>query len=253
MHILTKKTRSILISFSGIDGAGKSTQIAGLRARIERAGTRVHVITFWDDVARLTRLREAGGHALFKGDKGIGSPDKPINRRDKNVRSWPMSLIRLGLYFADAVSLRLAVKKALTSDADFIIFDRYAYDELSNLELSNLVNRAYIRLIMKIVPRLHASFLLDEDPIQARARKPEYPIEFLHASRASYKRLCELIGGISIINPMPVHEVQQRIWKHVEKLLAVDDRQNVQNEQLIDGDHHIRTRLNERTIHPTAS
>ena len=91
-------------SFSGIDGAGKSTQIANLRARLQDAGMRVALITFWDDVARLKGIREGAGHTLFKGEKGVGSPEKPVNRRDKNVRSWPMSLVRLGLYFVDALS-----------------------------------------------------------------------------------------------------------------------------------------------------
>ena len=61
-------------SFSGIDGAGKSTQIANLRARLQDAGMRVALITFWDDVARLKRIREGAGHTLFKGEKGVGSP-----------------------------------------------------------------------------------------------------------------------------------------------------------------------------------
>jgi thymidylate kinase len=240
MLIRSRKKQPIFVSFSGIDGAGKSTQIEALRARMERTGARVQVITFWDSVATLTRLREVSGHTLFKGDKGVGSPDRPINRRDKNVRSWRMTLIRLCLYFADAVSLRLVINRALKSEADFTIFDRYAYDELSNLVLSNPANRVYVRLIMQIVPRPNVSFLLDADPIQARARKPEYPVEFLHASRASYKDLSELIGGITIIDPMPAQEVEQHIWKHVLKQQSLDDAQ-------------IHTRLDEGTIHPTAS
>ena len=90
--------RSTFVSFSGMDGAGKSTQIASLRARMEEAGLRVRIVTFWDDVARLTHLREVSGHKIFKGDKGIGSPERPINRRDKNVRSWKMTLVRYFLY-----------------------------------------------------------------------------------------------------------------------------------------------------------
>jgi thymidylate kinase len=116
---------NMFVSFSGMDGAGKSTQIASLRAHMQEAGLRVRIITFWDDVARLTRLREVSGHKLFKGDKGVGSPERPINRQDKNVRSWKMTMVRYFLYFVDSVSLRMAVKKALKSDADFIIFDRY--------------------------------------------------------------------------------------------------------------------------------
>ena len=210
----TSEKHPVYVSFSGIDGAGKSTQIANLRARMEEAGLRVQLITFWDDVARLTRLREVSGHKLFKGEKGVGSPDKPINRQDKNVKSWKMTLVRSFLYFVDAVSLRLVVKKALRSGADFIIFDRYAYDELANLTLSHPLARAYVRMIMMFVPRPHVSYILDADPVQARARKPEYPLEFLHFSRASYLSLSELLGGMTVIAPMPVKDVQQQVLQH---------------------------------------
>jgi thymidylate kinase len=208
---------STFVSFSGMDGAGKSTQIASLRARMEEAGLRVRLVTFWDDVARLTRLREVSGHKIFKGDKGVGSPERPINRRDKNVRSWKMTLVRYFLYSVDAVSLRLVVQKALKSDADFIIFDRYAYDELANLTLSNPFARAYVRVIMMFVPRPHVSYILDADPVQARARKPEYPVEFLQTSRASYKTLSELLGGMTVIPPMPVRDVEQQVLQHALK------------------------------------
>src|ERR1700760_3393074 len=156
-----KDKQRTFVSFSGMDGAGKSTQIHRLRTRLMDAGLQVSLITFWDDIARLTNLREVSGHKLFKGDKGVGSPERPINRRDKNVRSWPMTAVRYFLYLVAAISLRLVVKKTLTSDADFIIFDRYAYDELANLGLSNPLNRLYVRFIMLLIPKPHVSYVLD--------------------------------------------------------------------------------------------
>jgi thymidylate kinase len=221
------------VSFSGMDGAGKSTQISNLRTRLVDAGLRVSLVTFWDDVARLTQLREVSGHTLFKGDKGVGSPDAPINRRDKNVRSWPMTAVRYFLYLVDAVSLRFVVKKALRSDADFIIFDRYAYDELANLNLRNPVARAYVRLIMTLVPRPHVSYLLDADPVQARARKPEYPLEFLYFCRASYMTLNALIGRMTVIPPMPVQEVQREVLQHALRHLPSASIQNELSENLV--------------------
>jgi FtsP/CotA-like multicopper oxidase with cupredoxin domain len=146
------------VSFSGIDGAGKSTQIDALRARLEQAGIRVRVITFWDDVACFTGMRETAGHKLFKGDKGVGTPENPINRRDKNVRSRFMTMVRLGLYLADAISLRFTVQRALSSGTDFVICDRYAYDELVNLTLQRPLARMYARLIIKIAPRPDVSY-----------------------------------------------------------------------------------------------
>jgi thymidylate kinase len=217
------------VSFSGIDGAGKSTQIEALRTRLEEDGLRVILIRFWDDIARLTGLREATGHRIFKGDKGIGDPAAPINRRDKNVRSWFMTLVRLFLYFLDAISVRLAVKKALNSEADLVIFDRYVYDELANLTLHNPAIRAYVRLIMKLVPQPDISYLLDADPEKARARKPEYPLEFLRTNRQSYLALNDLIGGMTIISPKPVKEVAMAVLKHAQERLSLRDPQRKKN------------------------
>jgi thymidylate kinase len=226
MQARAKNKQPIFVSFSGMDGAGKSTQIQSLRSRLMDAGLQVSLITFWDDIARLTNLREVSGHTLFKGDKGIGSPDAPINRRDKNVRSAPMTAVRYFLYLLDAISLRSVVKRELRSDADFIIFDRYAYDELANLNLHNPIARAYVRLVMTLVPRPHVSYLLDADPVQARARKPEYPIEFLHFCRASYMTLNNLIGGMTVIPPMPVKDVEREVLEHAFRHLPSSKVQN---------------------------
>ena len=64
-----ERRRPILVSFSGIDGSGKSTQIEALCARLNEIGAGVSLFTFWNDVARLTQIREAAGHTLFKGER----------------------------------------------------------------------------------------------------------------------------------------------------------------------------------------
>jgi thymidylate kinase len=222
MSATRDKRRCKLISFSGIDGAGKGTQIENLCIQLKAAGLQVRLITFWDEVATLTRMREATGHKVFKGDKGVGSPSAPINRRDKNVRSWPMSGVRLGLYFLDALSLRATIAKALGSGADFVICDRYIYDELANLTLSNPLTRVYVRSIMKLVPKPDISYILDADPVQTRARKPEYPLDFLHINRAAYLALSDLMGGITVIPPMPIRDVAQRVMNPVLELLSAE-------------------------------
>ncbi len=211
MRTLRDNSSAKFVSFSGIDGAGKSTQIDSLRKSLQDEGRQVSVITFWDNIARLVGFRETAGHRIFKGEKGIGTPAAPVNRRDKNVQSWFMTLVRLCLYLMDAISTRHVVKKILHSGADLVIFDRYIYDELANLPLHNPAIKAYVRLLMKLIPRPHVSYLLDADPIQARARKPEYPLEFLYINRRSYLDLAALVGGITLIAPKPINEVKRDV------------------------------------------
>lgn len=247
------KRQPVLVSFSGMDGAGKSTQIEALADCVKRAGLRVRLVAFWDDVARLTSVRETAGHTLFKGEKGVGTPEKPVERRDKNVRSPWMSGVRLFLYSVDAVSLRQVVKRSSKSDADLIIFDRYAYDELVNLTLSNPLARAYVRLVMRLVPRPDISYVLDADPVAARARKPEYPLEFLYTCRESYRVLSKLVGGITIIPPMPIRDVQREILKHAVERLSMRGISREQRMSLTREANENETRLDRGVFRTAAS
>jgi thymidylate kinase len=217
--------RPTLVSFSGIDGAGKSTQIEMLRERLTQAGFRVSLLAFWDDVATLTGVREFSGHTLFKGEKGVGSPTKPVNRRDKNVRSWYMTLVRFALYFLDAVSLCVVVAKQRRAGADVIIFDRYLHDELANLNLKQGIGRIYARLLLAITSQPDVAYLLDADPAQARERKPEYPVDFLHKSRAAYLDLSKMGGGMTVIPPLPVAEAAEQVLQEISKKLGPGDLQ----------------------------
>ena len=215
------RSRVITVSFSGVDGAGKTTQIDNLCAFLTHQGVRYRVFRFWDDIARLTNVREGTGRRVFKGEKGIGSPDRPINRRDKNVRGFPMTCIRMFLYLVDAISTRRVFNRALQSDdVEFVIFDRYTYDELANLDLQNAAVRAYARLIMWLVPRPDISFLLDADPDAARARKPEYPIDFVRLNRKAYFDLNRIVGGLTVVEPMAIQEAKNQVVSRVEALLA---------------------------------
>lgn len=214
--------RPVLVSFSGIDGAGKSTQIEILCNRLRQAGIRICLLAFWEDVALLTRFREFTSHTLFKSEKGVGAPDKPVNRRDKNVQSWYMTPVRFLLYFLDALSLCFAVAETQTAEADVVVFDRYLYDELANLPLDRPITRAYVRLLLKLAPQPDIAYLLDADPDQARDRKPEYPIEFLRRSRASYAKLGEM-AGMTVVPPGSVPNVSRSIIQKLsEKLPAAD-------------------------------
>ena len=221
-HAAPRNRRNTLVSFSGIDGAGKSTQIEILVDRLKQAGFGVALLAFWDDVAVLTRVREFSGHALFKGEKGVGAPDKPVNRQDKNVRYWYMTAVRFALYFLDAISLSFVVARQRRSSVDVIVFDRYLHDELANLTLDHPISRMFARLLLTITPQPDIAYLLDADPAQARERKPEYPVEFLHQNRAAYLTLSRMGGGMTVIAPLPVAEAADQILEAAFNKLSPD-------------------------------
>jgi len=201
---------ALIISFSGIDGAGKSTQIQKLREYFSASGIPVTDLTFWDNVVMFPRLRAGFSRRVLQSDGNIGTPERPAERRDKNTQNAPLLFGRSILHFFDVVNLRRIVRKAKSQNSGVVIFDRYIYDQLAALPMQSWWARTFARLLLRVAPKTDLSYILDADPEAARARKPEYPIEFMRKYRSSYLELCRL-ANLKLISPGSVDEVHQAI------------------------------------------
>jgi len=78
--------------------------------------------------------------------------------------------------------------------------------------------RLYISIVKRVIPRPDVIFFLDADPEAARARKPEYPVDFLHENRRAYTRLAELIGGITVVPSLSLEEALHRVHEEFSKV-----------------------------------
>lgn len=205
-----------IVSFSGIDGAGKSTQIERLHNRLRESGLSVQRLAFWDNVVFLPQIRARVSHKVLRGELGVGAPGQPVRRNDKNARKWYLTLARSPFYFLDVLSLRRQVAQARRSNADVVIFDRYIFDQLANVS-GNLMGRLYTRLLLTFAPRPDLAYLLDADPEAALARKPEYPLDFLYEYRRAYFRVSAMAPYIVTIAPGDVDTVETAITTEFRK------------------------------------
>lgn len=220
MSLKNSKSGPCIISFSGVDGSGKSTQIAAVREALAGWRCETKLLAFWDDVVVFTKYRESFVHKVFRSERGIGSPEKPVNRRDKNVRRWYLTISRHLLYFLDALNLRRVISRVRRANPDVIVMDRYIYDELANLPLSNPLSRLFVKMVNEIVPQPDLAFLLDADPEAARARKPEYPLEFMRECRGWYHRLAGVLGTMTVVAPLPLEEAREQVIAKVASALS---------------------------------
>jgi thymidylate kinase len=213
-----KTLKPVLITFSGIDGAGKSTQIEKLREFLTAQGIAVQQMAFWDHVAVFRGARSGFSRHVLQSDGSVGTPERPAARRDKNLQTWPLFLGRSILHMLDVFNLWRVVRKR-RSAGTVIIFDRYIYDQLAALPMERWWARGFARLLLKVAPKPELAYVLDAVPEVARERKPEYPLEFMRKYRSSYLELCAL-AGLDLIPAGSPEEVHHAIAERFDQYLG---------------------------------
>ena len=196
-----------LVTFSGIDGAGKSTQIDWICEQLATRGCRVRRIAFWDDVAVMPTLRAgASFRFLNKNVQGKGTAQL---RSDKNVQRWYLTVIRAVFYLFDSLSLRMLVSRERNKRPDYIVFDRYIYDQFVQIRARHWLARAFMRLLLRIAPAPDFPFILDASPEAAFQRKPEYPLAFMLEYRQAFLRLRTLVPRLIVVGPGSIGDISQ--------------------------------------------
>lgn len=206
-----------LITFSGIDGAGKTTQIELLASSLSQRGCRVLRLTFWDHVAVWSRMRAQVGQRTADSFAPDSSRPSFTPKNNKHIRTWYLSAARSGLYIFDLFRLRGLLASDDVRNSDVVIFDRYIYDQVANIYSSSLAARMYGHMLLNVTPAPNLAFLLDASPVAAFARKPEYPIEFMQQNRENFLRLRQLIPQLITIPAAAPEAVASQIFSHVDK------------------------------------
>ena len=184
----------MLITFSGLDGAGKSTLVEWLRGRLEGRDRRVSVYHMYYDVGlfacgRVLLDKVRGGRTTAKGaGRAWGRDGRRLAGAARLGRAvaWNKTL-RLCLYPLDLLiflGCRLYVEKLRRR---VLIMDRYFYDTL--VDVGGGRRDFGARLLSRLTPTPHVPVLLDVSAEEAFARKGEHTLDYLERRRRLYQQL----------------------------------------------------------------
>lgn len=165
-----------LITFTGLDGSGKSTQLDLLKTHLEREGGKVavfHAIEF-SLANKIQRFFKKGAKTFVPG-------------KEKAVvhTSFFSLLLRKIFLLIDIFRFRSFRNKLERKGVEFLLSDRYFYDTLVNLEYlsSNKTPspHTYFASLATLIPHPDIAFYLRITPeeILQRDRVPEQGLEYL--------------------------------------------------------------------------
>ena len=203
----------MLITLSGLDGAGKSTLAEALRAALELDGTPVvlhmnrqiglyaYVRSVRDALKRIMRGKGPKAPATRKTPE-TDPPEKysparamllEVRRRliwNKALRRW-IDLADLVMFLVYRVYIEKVRRRVL-------IMDRYFYDRA--VDLAEGRRWTYLRWFARTVPVPDIPVFVDVSPEEAFARKGEYSVELMTQRRATYLQVFSWIPSSIILS-----------------------------------------------------
>lgn len=171
-----------LISVSGLDGAGKSTQLLRLRAYLEERGYRCAAQQFDATsygraaAAALDRLRDDGVRCLFTRLSIDWTTRYPLIRDfidDPQLQSPELALAVTSLFAGACVQVYTCCLRPLLARGVHIVCDRYWYDDL--VYRGYWVEDALLRRLYAPIPAPHLALMLDVPPATTLRRNRDRP------------------------------------------------------------------------------
>lgn len=198
----------MLITLSGLDGAGKSTLAEALRASLAKEGIPAVVCHMNWQMGLYALLR--GFRDFLKRMTGMSVPDRlstaesdgttprstigEWKRRvvwNKGVRRW-VDLADLAAFAVYRVYIEKVTGRVL-------IMDRYFYDRLT--DLADGRRWTYLRAFARLVPVPDVPVLVEVSPEVAFARKGEFSVESMSRRQAHYREVFSWVpSAVSIAN-----------------------------------------------------
>jgi thymidylate kinase len=176
--------KGMVITFSGVDGAGKTTIIDIFKKKLETK-YRKEVVLLRHRPGILPIL-SALKHGKEQAEQ-IASVTMPRKGKNNNVLS---SLIRFSYYFTDYMIGQVYVYFKYVLRGKVVVYDRYYFDFINDAKRSNIqLNRSFLKALYRLVFKPKLNFFLYADAETILARKKEMIAPEIDQLTILYKNL----------------------------------------------------------------
>ena len=218
----------LLISLSGMDGAGKSTAAEAIRERLEEHGVPARIewariggeSRFLDAVAepvkKLLRRQGTVADPVAAGGPDIGKVQDPRAAAGARTPVWWAWVVIVAA--ANASSYRRAARRRRGGES--VVSDRWVVDAVVDLELRYGRHPIAARVLRWLAPSTDLSLLLVLDAATAAARKPgDQALHVLEGMEARYAEEARR-GGLEIVDAaQPPDAVRAAVLERVDALI----------------------------------
>ena len=165
-----------IITLSGVDGSGKSTQLGLLQKKLESQGKKVayfHAVEF-----------SLANKLFSKNSTESGTAKKAITEA-----SFFSLLLRKAILPVDLLRFHLHFQALYKQGFDYILSDRYFYDTFINIEYLAKKRIAVPAVVFCLLIKPDTAFYIDLPPevIMTRERAPEQGLEYLQDKAKLFK------------------------------------------------------------------
>ena len=211
------RPRPVTVSFSGLDGAGKTRQIDAL---VTSLGENFEVAVLWVPFkiwpeqllnrlpagfrSRLGPKRKTVDAASSNGGPGVGGRTSAPTRRPSALRPRLGGALRsmvwtcIGTFAAVSAGLSLR-RRAADLEADVLVLDRYRLDSIVKLQYwyADVSDSWLSRVVRTLTRAPEVEVFLRVEPAVAYERKPEqWSVRELSKQANLYDRLVDALPGV---------------------------------------------------------